>query len=239
MQTIKANQPKNTYLGQKGYTIIKNELTIEQQKQIRNDLMIKPRVHGGPVNTQHSFPAYRESSNKLYVPHYYGTEHFGNPAQIKISNGDNINVAFNGKLRESQEIVANTYLDNVLKREVGGGLLELPCAAGKTVISLSIISQLKKKTFIIVHKEFLMNQWIERIGQFLPSARVGKIQGQIIDIDDKDIVIGMLQSLSMKEYPASIFDSFVPKVPLAHPVTPYSFFFLIIKGVLFQKRFGL
>ena len=208
MQTIKANQPKNTYLGQKGYTIIKNELTIEQQKQIRNDLMIKPRVHGGPVNTQHSFPAYRESSNKLYVPHYYGTEHFGNPAQIKISNGDNINVAFNGKLRESQEIVANTYLDNVLKREVGGGLLELPCAAGKTVISLSIISQLKKKTFIIVHKEFLMNQWIERIGQFLPSARVGKIQGQIIDIDDKDIVIGMLQSLSMKEYPASIFDSF-------------------------------
>jgi superfamily II DNA or RNA helicase len=53
-----------------------------------------------------------------------------------------------------------------------------------------------------------MNQWIERIQQFLPKARVGKIQGQIIDIDDKDIVIGMLQSLSMKEYPASTFDSF-------------------------------
>jgi superfamily II DNA or RNA helicase len=203
-----STQPKNTYLGQKGYTLIKNELTIEQQKQIRNDLMIKPRVHGGPVNTQHTFPAYRESSNKLYVPHYYGAQHFGNPSAIKISNGDNINVAFNGKLRESQEIVVKAYLDNVLKREVGGGLLELPCAAGKTVISLNIISQLKKKTFIIVHKEFLMNQWIERILQFLPTARVGKIQGQIIDIDDKDIVIGMLQSLSMKEYPASIFDSF-------------------------------
>jgi superfamily II DNA or RNA helicase len=53
-----------------------------------------------------------------------------------------------------------------------------------------------------------MNQWIERIQQFLPKARVGKIQGQIIDIDDKDIVIGMLQSLSMKEYPAELFDSF-------------------------------
>ena len=34
----------NTYLGQKGYTIPKNELTVEQQKQIRNDLMIKPYV---------------------------------------------------------------------------------------------------------------------------------------------------------------------------------------------------
>jgi superfamily II DNA or RNA helicase len=53
-----------------------------------------------------------------------------------------------------------------------------------------------------------MNQWIERIQQFLPKARVGKIQGPIIDIDDKDIVIGMLQSLSMKEYPASTFESF-------------------------------
>lgn len=27
----------NTYLGQKGYTIPKNELTVEQQKKIRND----------------------------------------------------------------------------------------------------------------------------------------------------------------------------------------------------------
>ena len=35
-----------------------------------------------------------------------------------------------------------------------------------------------------------MNQWIERIQQFLPNAKIGKIQGQIIDIDGKDIVIG-------------------------------------------------
>ena len=35
---------------------------------------------------------------------------------------------------------------------------------------------------------------------FLPNAKVGKIQGEIIDIEDKDIVIGMLQSLSMKDY---------------------------------------
>jgi superfamily II DNA or RNA helicase len=53
-----------------------------------------------------------------------------------------------------------------------------------------------------------MNQWIERIQQFLPKARIGKIQGPIIDIDNKDIVIGMLQSISMKEYATSTFDSF-------------------------------
>ena len=42
----------------------------------------------------------------------------------------------------------------------------------------------------------------------LPDAKVGRIQGQIVDIEDKDIVIGMLQSLSMKEYPAEVFQDF-------------------------------
>ena len=89
-----------------------------------------------------------------------------------------------------------------------GGLLEIGCGQGKTIMALNIISKLKLKTLVIVHKEFLMNQWIERISQFLPTARVGKIQGQIIDIQDKDIVIGMLQSLSMKTYPEDTFTSF-------------------------------
>jgi len=77
-----------------------------------------------------------------------------------------------------------------------------------TVMALNIISVLEKKTLVIVHKEFLMNQWIERIEQFLPSARIGKIQGKTVDIKNKDIVIGMLQSLSMKDYPSGTFDSF-------------------------------
>lgn len=199
----------NSYLGQKGYTIPKNELTIEQQKKIRGDLTIKPFTHPGMgSNDQKTFPAYRESSNKFYVPHYYGVDNYGAPKQYKVPEGTTIDLEFAGTLRENQEVVVNTYLEHVKKVGFGGGLLELPCAYGKTVLSLNIISQLKKKTFIIVHKEFLMNQWIERIQQFLPKARVGKIQGSIIDIDDKDIVIGMLQSLSMKEYPVSIFETF-------------------------------
>jgi len=202
----------NTYLGQKGYTIPKNEITIEQQKQIRNDLTIKPFVMGSPIinQAQSSFPVYRESTNKMYVPHYYGVENFGVPNSYKINEGENINLEFNGELRDHQKPVVDTYLNHIYKNDnmASGGLLELPCAAGKTVISIYILSKIKKKTFIIVHKEFLMNQWIERIQQFLPKARIGKIQGPVIDIDDKDIVIGMLQSLSMKEYPSSVFDSF-------------------------------
>ena len=199
----------NSYLGQKGYTILKKELTIEQQKQIRNDLTIKPYIGsiGGAGNNQVIYPAYRESDKKFYVPHHYGVETFGPPKKNSISEGDDIDLEFNGSLRDYQEPVVNKFLER-LSNGRGGGLLELPCGFGKTSISLYILSQLKKKTLVIVHKEFLLNQWVERIQQFLPKARVGRIQGQIIDIENKDIVIGMLQSLSMKEYPASVFDSF-------------------------------
>lgn len=198
----------NTYLGQKGFTIPKSELSIEKQVKIRNDLTIKPFVMGSPNGESVSYPAYRESSNKFYVPHYYGIEHFGKPKEYKISEGDDIHLTFNGKLRDYQEPVVNKFVNHCLTEGYGGGLLELYCAWGKTSASLYMITQLKKKTLVIVHKEFLMNQWIERIQQFLPGAKVGKIQGPTIDIEGKDIVIGMLQSLSMKEYPASTFESF-------------------------------
>ena len=77
-----------------------------------------------------------------------------------------------------------------------------------TVMGLKIISILSKKTLILVHKEFLMNQWIERISEFLPSARVGKIQGPTFDIVEKDIVIGMIQSLYDRVFPTDAFSSF-------------------------------
>ena len=203
------NTKINTYLGQKGYTIPKNELTIEKQKQLRNDLTIKPFIMGSPLNNnQSTFPAYRESSNKFYVPHYYGVENFGPPKEYKISEGTNIDLEFAGILRDYQEPVVNKFINHCLNTQCGGGLLELFCAWGKTSGSLYILSKLKKKTLVIVHKEFLMNQWIERIQQFLPRARVGKIQGPIIDIENKDIVLCMLQSLISREYESSVFDQF-------------------------------
>ena len=198
----------NTYLGQKGYTILKNEISIEEQHIIYEELNVKPYVHGAPINSCITFPLYRESNSKIYMPHYYGIKKFGPPKEIKIPFGFDIDLTFHGTLRETQTKVVDTYIDHINKVKVGGGLIELPCAAGKTVISINIISRIKKKTLIIVHKEFLMNQWIERINQFLPGARIGKIQGQIMDIENKDIVLGMLQSLSMKDYPSSVFESF-------------------------------
>ena len=199
----------NTYLGQKGYTIPKNEISIEKQKQIKTDLTIRPYIPGAPPGTQNTFPAYRESSAKLYVPHYYGVEQFGPPKENKVSEGQDVAFEFNGTLRDYQSPVVGKFIKTVTASGLpSGGLLELPCAWGKTSASLYIMSQLKKKTIVIVHKEFLMNQWIERIAQFVPAARIGKIQGPTVDVEDKEIVLCMLQSLINKEYPADLFAQF-------------------------------
>lgn len=77
-----------------------------------------------------------------------------------------------------------------------------------TVMALKIISILQQKTLIIVHKEFLMNQWIERAAEFLPGVKIGKIQGSVFDIEGKDIVLGMLQTLYDRAFPENAFDSF-------------------------------
>jgi superfamily II DNA or RNA helicase len=215
----------NSYLGQKGYTISKNELTIEQQKQIRNDLMIKPFVMGSPMGAdQKVFPAFRESSNKMYVPHYYGIDNFGPPKQYKIAEGVDIDLTFAGTLRDYQEPVVGKFINHCTSSVCGGGLLELPCAWGKTSGSLYILSKLKKKTIVIVHKEFLMNQWIERIQQFLPKARIGRIQGPTVDVEDKDIVLCMLQSLISKEYDSSLFEQFgLTIIDEVHHISSQSF----------------
>jgi superfamily II DNA or RNA helicase len=196
----------NTYLGQKGYSILKSELSVEEQIKIREELNVGAYMPKSIVQ-QAKFPVYRESPQKMYIPRYYGIKNYGKPVTSKIKDGDDIDLPFKGELRDYQINIVNTFMKSV-DNDNGGGLLEVPCGRGKTICALNIISKIKKKTLVIVHKGFLLNQWIERIEQFLPNAKIGKIQGQVIDIEDKDIVIGMLQSLSMKDYPCEMFSSF-------------------------------
>jgi len=191
-----------TYLGQKGYTIYKKNIDISEQVVLRRELEVSPWVPKNSPFRPPSFPIYRESKKKLYIPRFHGIDNYGKPEEVRISEGKDINVRFVGTLRSHQTDAVKAFMES------NCGLLELDCGLGKTVCALKIIEQLKKKTLVIVHKTFLMNQWKERIEEFLPNARVGTIQGETIDIEDKDIVLGMLQSISMKNYPCSLFQEF-------------------------------
>lgn len=213
--SITITKPK-THLGNKGYTIYKNGLSKEQTEKIVKDLTVKPFVgpgFGSANDESDTYEAYRTNEAKMYVPYFYGLRNFGIPQQVRLDEGDDINLIFSSDLRENQVPVVETFLSHIAEENKkgnpkSGGLLELYTAFGKTALSLYLVSQLKKKTLVLVHKEFLMNQWIERIRQFLPEAKIGKIQGETMDVENKDIVLGMIQSISMKVYPTELFSSF-------------------------------
>jgi superfamily II DNA or RNA helicase len=213
IENIKKNN-MHSYLGAKGYSIYKSCLTPKIIEFIKKELTVKPTLQNSYVEAK-SFPIYQESEKKIYVPRYWGIAMFGHPKMLKIPYGENINVKFEGSLRDYQTNVLNEYLKAIdfgisddKNKGNGSALIELWTGAGKTVLGLKIIEVLKKKTIIFVHKTFLKIQWIERIQQYLPNARIGSIQGQNIDIENKDIVLAMIQSVSMKTYNDTLFDSF-------------------------------
>ena len=199
-----------TYLSARGYGIAKTPTLEPLLQQLRDELTVKPFVNPNMPNANdvQPFPVYRESTTKFYMPRIYGIQRFGVPQVCKLGTGDDTpGIVFNGALREEQRLPVEAFLNAVQDPAKMGGILEMRCAAGKTVMALYIASVLKKRTLIICHKEFLMNQWRERIQQFLPTTTVGIIKQAKVDID-KDIVIASLQSLCMRDYDESIFERF-------------------------------
>lgn len=101
-----------------------------------------------------------------------------------------------------------TYFKKCDKEKIPkGGIIQLDCGAGKTVLAACLAALLGVKTLIIVPQQPIMEQWIEEFEEN-SDAKVGIIQGKKIDIEGKDIVIAMVQSLSLKEYDPNIFSDF-------------------------------
>ena len=192
------------FIGKKGFILNKSLFSEEELENIKNELNFSPFISLEYNNNEKPFKVYRENSTHLYIPKFFGLEKFGDCEINNIPKGENIDLKFKLDLKEEQKLPVEKTLKAY--EEKGGGILSLPCGFGKTICGLYFISKIAKKTLIIVHKEFLMNQWIERINFALPDARVGIIQGSKYDIEDKDIIIGMLQTLSMKDLSKDTFD---------------------------------
>ncbi len=198
------------FVKQKGYYIDKDTIDSVELKSIKDELTVEPKLMDfGPENNdddnedEKKYKLYTNTKKYIIVPRYYGQKKYG----IKESKFDKIpiDINFNGQLRDYQVPIVNLILEHLKK--VGGGLLSVPCGRGKTSMAIYAACELKVKTFVMVHKSFLLDQWVANIKKFT-NARVGIIKGKVIDVEDKDIVIGMIQSVSMKEYDDELFKQF-------------------------------
>lgn len=196
-----------TILCKEGYLIPK----IDKYKNIidivKKELTVKP-FKMAPFATKEKsdqFEVFQENDEYISIPKHYGFKKIGKPDTNKEIKGEEIKAKFNGKLRPKQKEIIEMIVPYLKAND--GGVLCLPCAAGKTVLSLYLACQFKVKTLVIVHKTFLLNQWKERAEQFT-NANIGIIQQNKVEIDGKDIVIGMLQSIAKDKYDTNIFRDF-------------------------------
>lgn len=195
-----------TYLNHKGYGILRKELTDEQEKILKEELTVKPNVIPDyDFGNNKSYPVYRMNSTRYYVPKHWGIKKYGPPELAKEREGKHVDYQFNGELRPHQVKFSDMIYKELHKNDRCIGCMTT--GGGKTVVSLWIMAQLKKKTLILVHKQFLLDQWVERIKQFLPNVSIGVIQQNKCETHT-DISIGMIQSVTSRTYPPGTFDEY-------------------------------
>jgi len=189
-----------------GYKLDKNN--VPNLIQLKTALTVRPYIPSVFVKPQYvqKYPVFVETKDHIYIPKHYGIAEFGIPSRSEreVPKTDPSFWVFEGKIRENQVEVINSYLTP----EPRDGIISLQTGGGKTVCALYIASKIQIPTIVLVHNTFLRDQWIDRIKAFLPKARIGTLQADVVDIQNKDITVAMLQSVALKEYPSGTFERF-------------------------------
>ena len=196
-----------TILTKDGYLLRKEKFQSKNLELVRKELTVQPvqSFSIGMKNNLEKFEIFQENDEFLSIPKFYGINRFGKPELNEEIIGESINFNFDGALRPLQNDIVTSVIDSMKKND-GGGIC-VGCGAGKTVMAINIAQKFKVKTLVIVHKTFLLNQWKERFEQFT-NAKVGIVQQNKVDTEDKDVVIGMLQSIAKEKYDLDIFRDF-------------------------------
>ena len=203
----------NSPTGTGGSLLTRNGyLWPEDSSEIKRELTVRPQTNAlgssGP-GFGPSFKVFRQVKGEktLVVPRYYGSGRFG-PAtrDVRPDHARAPGIVFTGRLRDATRQNEAFAAGTKAFEEKGGGVLSLPCGFGKTTVALALSAHLKVRTMIVVHKEFLANQWVEKIKEFCPSATIGRVQGDVFDVE-KDYVIAMIQTMCMREFDKKAFDS--------------------------------
>ncbi len=197
----------------------KRELTSSQMAKIKTQLTVTPQK---PTDFPGSKPPepirmYQDKNGMLGIPRgFFVSRSRRNPEQlIQVSDGSSM-ATFPSRLRMDgpyveQGSALEAMLDFTRTREWGGFLLQASCGFGKTNVALEFAHRLQKSTLILVHKEFFLRQWRERIEEFFPGADVGVIQQDRCEYKGKDFVLAMMQSIARDnggKYPEDIYDAF-------------------------------
>jgi len=211
----------NCYLNNYGLCIKKNKINKNILYYIKKNLTVTPQP--GLMNIEiEPYEIFYEDDKYIVLPKFTNKINIDGELIIddkkitclnfKISKykyvHKKINITFKGNLRDYQNDIIN-YVMDLFSKSVNspkGGIIKLTCGGGKTILAIAIACMLGLKTLVLVHKEFLLDQWKEKIEAFT-NATVGIIRQKSFQTDF-DIVIGMIHSISAINYDQNILNEF-------------------------------
>ena len=155
---------------------------------------------------------YRIDQGYIILPRRFGIEYCAKkniPVEDRRCDGDKIQIKFNEEMQRGKmelKVIQDPIVDDVIRGMTfdgsHSGLLQAGTGTGKTVMGSKIISHFGRRTLIVVHTEFLMNQWRNELMMFtdLKEDEIGFIQQDVRDTSNKKVVIGMVQTLIKREF---------------------------------------
>lgn len=166
--------------------------TIKSALTMRNPAYDSAIQHGRQAwGIPEALRFYEERDDTLTIPRGFGPElaRLLGPGVEWIDNRrvlPEINLTFGGILRDYQ----NEAVQRVLKNSQG--VLEASPGSGKTVMALSLVAARRQPTLILVHNVELLNQWRDRIQQFL-GIEAGQVGAGKCDI--RPVAVGVVNSV--------------------------------------------
>jgi len=194
-------------------SIISRRVKIPKQyislKKVSTDLVLKD-TRPAEYASREPFVCFTDGGDGFIVPKMYGVNFIKSNNlrfEDRQKDGENVpHIVFGGSLRETQTDPVQKTIRALEAKQ--GGVMSLYCGFGKTTCSLAISCHFKKKTIILVHTTALLEQWKERIEQFVTNSSVGVLQRDKVDVNDRTHVIALMQSVSRRRYPREVLDSF-------------------------------
>ena len=171
----------------------------EKLNFVNSEFLIKKKMGLSTYKMERYFKLIESTENNYAIPRGFLSE------LINFLDEKNIRFTIDDKRKKCEEIKFETScklydyqqeaVKNVLTED--NGVLVAPPGAGKTIMGIDIIAQLKQPTLILVHKKQIYSQWIQRIESFLniPKREIGQICSNKKIVGNK-VTVAMLQTLS-------------------------------------------
>jgi superfamily II DNA or RNA helicase len=178
---------------------------------LNSDYLVKKNMGKSTFNIEKYFRLIEETNEGIIVPrgfvanivNFCKQEHISFKVIDNRKKLDSVEFDSEIELLPLQEIALEKIADKDF------GVIVSPPGSGKTIIGLEIIAQKRQPALIIVHRQQLFDQWMERIQSFLkiPKHEIGQISNQKFKVG-KEITVAMIQSLTRSDEISKIANSF-------------------------------